>query len=255
MRQEGEDGQLVHDGLTEQQLLMLAEIEAEEEEKHAVAEFKRRLDFNMGRVRICGRFWSFSVHAANPRHATAVLPAATALLLFATACQCGCPSTDHSGNQWAPEQPAASNLFPQTCAAQLAPGVRRESRITRPPRRPKDGWTLVVQPLSRRRNKVGSSACLCSVPSTDECSCYACAQSMLWHAAGLWASMCIPLHDDTLRHESLPSRKCQQAWGRMTSQEAAPAYAAEPSGRARRLTESEAVTLQRGKPLRRRRQA
>jgi hypothetical protein len=52
MRQEGEDGQLVHDGLTEQQLLMLAEIEAEEEEKHAVAEFKRRLDFNMGRVRV-----------------------------------------------------------------------------------------------------------------------------------------------------------------------------------------------------------
>ena len=46
-------------------------------------------------------------------------------------------------------------MKPDICAAQLAPGVRRESRITRPPRRPKDGWTLVVQPLSRRRNKVG----------------------------------------------------------------------------------------------------
>jgi hypothetical protein len=50
-QQEGADGQLVHDGLTEAQLLVLAEMEAEEEEKHAVAEFKRRLDFNMRSVR------------------------------------------------------------------------------------------------------------------------------------------------------------------------------------------------------------
>lgn len=37
--------------------------------------------------------------------------------------------------------------------------MRRQSRITRPPRRPEDGWTLVVQPLSRRRNKVCRKLC------------------------------------------------------------------------------------------------
>lgn len=81
---EGEDGQLVHDGLTEQQLLMLAEIEAEEEEKHAVAEFKRRLDFNMGRVRALHYFRSIMMHAVHSRCATPRLAAqaATALLLL-----------------------------------------------------------------------------------------------------------------------------------------------------------------------------
>ena len=45
-------------------------------------------------------------------------------------------------------------------AVQLAPDVQRQSRITRPPQRPKDGWTLVVQPLSRRRNQVSKQSAL-----------------------------------------------------------------------------------------------
>jgi len=49
--QEGEDGRLVHDGLTEQQLELLAEAQAEEEEAHAVKEFAARLAYNMGEVR------------------------------------------------------------------------------------------------------------------------------------------------------------------------------------------------------------
>lgn len=36
----------------------------------------------------------------------------------------------------------------------LAPGVHRQSRVTAAPQRPKQGWTLVVQPLSRRKGKV-----------------------------------------------------------------------------------------------------
>lgn len=32
--------------------------------------------------------------------------------------------------------------------------MRRDSRMTKPPLRPKGGWTLVVQPLSRQKGKV-----------------------------------------------------------------------------------------------------
>lgn len=38
--------------------------------------------------------------------------------------------------------------------AQTAPDMRRDSRMTKPPLRPKGGWTLVVQPLSRQKGKV-----------------------------------------------------------------------------------------------------
>lgn len=54
--QEGEDGRLVHDGLTEQQLELLAEYQAEEEEAHAVKEFASRLAYNLGQVSLEGSF-------------------------------------------------------------------------------------------------------------------------------------------------------------------------------------------------------
>ena len=49
--QEGENGRLVHDGLTAEQLEELAAVEADAEEADAIVEFQRRLDYNMGRVR------------------------------------------------------------------------------------------------------------------------------------------------------------------------------------------------------------
>lgn len=65
---------------------------------------------------------------------------------------------------------------------------------------------------------------------------------------------CSSVYTPSRIKKHLPNRFLQ-VWSVMATQEAAPAYAAEPSGRARGLTESEAETLQRGKPLRRRRQA
>lgn len=127
-----------------------------------MAEFKRRLDFNMGRVRNSRPSWLILMHAVHSDTAAPGLSAraATALLLRAAARQWDYPTvnaqiTVAKGATSNSQHASVPTMKPDICAAQLAPGVRRESRITRPPRRPKDGWTLVVQPLSRRRNKVG----------------------------------------------------------------------------------------------------
>lgn len=51
MLQEGEDGLLKHDGLTAEQLEHKAQLLAAEEDRSMISEFRRRLDYNMGRVR------------------------------------------------------------------------------------------------------------------------------------------------------------------------------------------------------------
>ena len=47
------------------------------------------------------------------------------------------------------------------CLVQTGEGVQRESRIKKPPRRPKEGWSLLVKPLKgRRKSKVAIGTCL-----------------------------------------------------------------------------------------------
>jgi hypothetical protein len=160
----------VHDGLTEQQLLMLAEMEAEEEEKHAVAEFKRRLDFNMGQVptlvrvdallllETITRGTAFHGHCGCARHSVGSCQPCACFGRHGghaeEACSCVVPHCMLWALSGPATQPHLVRVSMPVSAAQLAPGMQRESRITRAPRRPRDGWTLVVQPLSRRRNRV-----------------------------------------------------------------------------------------------------